>query len=171
MSFVPDKTKMRDPHGNWVTQGLFYDHNYDHKYAMYVLSWEDKTVDGIYYPSIKRLYLEMADPTEYEFATTYFLNWDHWNRICNNKVLRADVDKWREELELKLRSKGAKKMLKMAEEGNFNATKWVTDKGWAGARGRPSKEERKRELEKETRFAKELEDEAGRVVEFLKRKA
>lgn len=71
--FKPDKTKMKDTQGRPLTQSLFLEPNYNVDYAYYTMDDDDKNFKGKVYPSLKRLYLEMEDPTEYEFATTYLL--------------------------------------------------------------------------------------------------
>lgn len=83
----------------------------------------------------------MEDPVEYDFANTYLLGWQHWTRLCENKIIRAHIDLWREELELKLRSRAVKDMIRTAPE-SFQAAKWLADRGWSqrGA-GRPTKAE------------------------------
>jgi hypothetical protein len=140
-----DKSKLKDTMGRPLTQSLFLEPNYNVDYAYYTVDDEDKTYKGRVYPSLKRLYLEMEDPTEYEFATTYLLGWKHWNRLCENAIIRRHIDEWRIELELKLRAQGIRMMLDQAED-NQQAAKWLAEGAWAkrGA-GRPKKEELARE--------------------------
>lgn len=138
--FKPDKSKMKDKMERPLTLGLFLEVKYDKEFAMYSLGEEDKVYHGVTYPSLKRLYLEMEDPIEYKFATTYLLGWKHWQRICENAMLRRHVDEWRTELELKLAATGVEMMLEQAET-NMQAAKWLAERGWGkrGA-GRPKKE-------------------------------
>jgi hypothetical protein len=164
---VIDKSKMIDSTGRYLTQGLFYEIEYDHTFAQYTLASNDKEVGGRKYPSIKRLYLEMEDVTEYEFAQTYFVDYPHWQKICNNSQLRKEIDKWRVELELKLRARALRSLVGQAEKGNFNAAKYIAGKEWESKRGRPSKEEKAGVLKKEAALRDELADEASRVVDFL----
>jgi hypothetical protein len=142
---LPTKAQMIDTLNRPITQSLFLEIGYS-KSAIYTLKEDDYEYEGKTYPSIKRLYMAMEDPTEYDFANTHFLGWKHWQRICANTVVRQHVDEWREELEYKMRSTAAKQMIEMAKLGNYQATKWMADKGWGikGA-GRPSKEQVARE--------------------------
>src|SRR5690606_26329218 len=127
--------------GRQLTQSLFLEAGYS-DFAIYTLKEEDHTFKGKYLPSIKRLYLEMEDTTEYEFATTYFLSWDHWQRIVANKTFTGHVESWRKELALKLRARGIQQMIAKAEGGSLQASKWLADAGWdVRAAGRPSKAE------------------------------
>jgi hypothetical protein len=109
----------------------------------------------------------MEDVTEYEFAQTYFVDYPHWQKICNNSQLRKEIDKWRVELELKLRARALRSLVGQAEKGNFNAAKYIAGKEWESKRGRPSKEEKAGVLKKEAALRDELADEASRVVDFL----
>jgi len=159
-----DKTKFVDSGGRYISQGLFLELGYLPT-AYYTLKEYDHTWEGRLYPSLKKRYLELEDVTEYEFATKYLAGWKHWQKICDNKTVGAHVQEWREELEYKLRSRAAKKMLEQAEGGSYQATKWLLDRGWAtkGA-GRPSSEEKQRHLAIEAR----IQDEYAGDVQRLK---
>lgn len=148
---------LTDSSGKPLTQGLFLEIGYGDS-AIYTLKDNDYEYNGKFLPSIKRLYLEMEDVTEYEFANKHFLGWGHWQRICNNKVLRKYIDEWRVELELKLRARAAKLMLQQAEGGSYQAVKWLADRGWDTKRaGRPTKED----IESEKKAMARAESEYG----------
>ena len=111
------------------------------------------------YISIRKLYLEIADPTEYLFAKQVFGNYDHWKsffrgndtddigRLVQPMGWFSCVLDWRSELELSLRAKGLQQIIDRS--GNSANAKWLVDRGWTteGAvlgkksRGRPSKAE------------------------------
>lgn len=141
-----DKSKLKASNGVPLTQGLFLEIAYG-EFAVYTLKDDDFEYDGRVLPSLKRLYLEMEDIGEYEFATTHLLGWNHWQRICANKQLLKHVEEWRYELELKLRSRAIKDVIaKTRTEKGINAAKWIAEKGWdKGKVGRPSKAEEARE--------------------------
>lgn len=164
-----DKAKFKDKMGRYITQGLFIDFRYDETYAVYTLEDQDKEYKGVVYPSLKRIYLEAADPTEYVFANEHLYGWEHWLALKNNKELYKEIERWEEELEVKLRAKGVHAMLKMSEGSNFNAAKWVADGQWQQKRGRPSKEERDKERKIRERALAEAEDESARVLPFLRK--
>lgn len=162
-----DKSKFLDDQGRPLTQSLFLEINYDDKYAVYTLKGYDHTYKGNVYPSLKRLYLEANDPTEYLFATKYLFDYNQWNRICENVVLRKYVDEWRNELDLKMRSEGIREMLSLArsENGNFQAAKFLVERGWdkRGA-GRPSKAERDKLVAQDKRISTEFADDFARLA-------
>jgi len=161
---LPTKDKMIDSMGKFLTQSLFLEIGYS-DFAIYTLKDGDHEHNGKYYYSLKRLYLETEDPTEYEFANKYLCNWRHWQRLCENKVLRKYIDEWREELEVRLRSKGVRAAMLEANSGNFQAAKWVADRGWStrGA-GRPSKAEIEREKRIQAGIADEYEADVIRLI-------
>ena len=151
------REQMLDSMNKPLTQSLFLEIGYSDT-AVYTLKEIDHEHNGKTYPSLKRLYIEMADPTEYQFAITYLLGWRHWKRLCDNKLLRSHIDEWREELEVKLRCQGVKQAMIAAESGSFQAAKWLTDRGWANkGAGRPSKET----IEGEKKFQARIDSEYG----------
>jgi hypothetical protein len=160
----PDKEKMKDKMHRPLTQGLFLETQYG-PFAYYTLKDEDYEKDGVLYKSLKKLYLDIRDPIEYEFARTYLLGWDHWRRICANKQLKKEVDKWRYELELLIRSEAIAMIQDLAErDSSFQAAKFLADRGWEkNGRGRPRKED----IEHNTRLAQiingEYDDDLDRV--------
>lgn len=154
------KAIMLDTMGKYRTQSLFLELGYGDE-AVYTLKDYDHELNGKTYYSLKRLYLECEDPTEYEFANTHLLGWKHWQRMCENKVIRKHIDEWREELEVKLRSEAILEAIKQARGGTFQAAKWVADRGWnTRAAGRPSKAE----VEHEKKIMARIDNEYGEDV-------
>ena len=161
-----DKTRLKDDMGRPLTQSLFLEIGYHEDRAIYTLKDEDHEYKGNTYISLKKLFIAMEDPIEYEFATTYLLGWQHWQRLNANKALSKHFEEWREELELSLRSQGARAIIdQSADDKGFQAAKWLTDKGWDKRQaGRPSKSEKVRE----ERMQAKLDDEfKGDVVRLL----
>lgn len=160
-----DKSRLVDGQGKPLTQSLFLEIGYT-DFSVYTLKDIDYEYNGNTYPSLKRLYLEMEDPTEYEFANTHLLGWKHWQRLCENKQIAKHIDEWRLELEYKLRSKAVKMMLNSAHSGNYQAAKWFADRGWSNrGAGRPSKEDIERNKAIEVRIADEYNDDVVRLFQ------
>lgn len=159
--------------GNWYTQALFYELSYANKEnVMYTLKEHDIDVEingeVRHLPSIKRLFVECGDPTEYQFAITYLGGWAHWKRLCEKtKALHPYIEEWREELEIKMRSEGIRAMAEFAtQEKGMQAAKWLAEKGWSDKkRGAPSKEEKQRELHIATKIHKEVDDDLTRILQ------
>jgi hypothetical protein len=172
--WTPDRSKLKDVNGNPLTLSLFLEFNYN-SYAMYNLKDEDWEHKGKIYPSLKRLFLEMEDPMEYDFATKYLLGWKHWQRMYNNKKIAPYIDEWRNELNLKLQSAGVRQMIEMAlgEDPSYQATKYLADKGWTKKDvGRPkkqapvSKEDQHfhNNVAEDLKRLEKIDEEPGRVV-------
>jgi|TARA_R110000796_G_scaffold104371_1_gene214207 hypothetical protein len=159
------KTPFTTKGGNFITQALFLELSYnDTRYSIYTLDDDDKEFKGETYYSLKKLYLLCDDVTEYTFATTWLGGWQHWQRLLEKTTsLHPYIESWREELEVKLRSQGLLGVLESASNGNYNAQKYLTDKGWDTKRGRPSKEEVSGEKKKKAMIKSEVDEDAQRI--------
>lgn len=160
-----DKSKMVDSIGRPLTQGLFLEIGYDTD-AVFTLKEYDFKYKGKTYPSAKKLFVQLEDPTGYAFATKYLLGWDHWQRLLGNKQIAEHIDKWQEELEVKVKSQAIADMHSLAasESGNFSATKWLAESGWAKRSvGRPSKSEKERENRIADKVAAEFQSDLDRM--------
>lgn len=165
-----EKSRLVDTMGRPLTQSLFLEIGYT-DYSVYTLKEIDYTYKDKKYPSLKRLYLNEEDPTEYVFAEKHLLGWQHWKRLCENKVIAKHVDEWREELELKIRSQAVRDMQNLcaSESGNYSAAKFLADRGWEKrAAGRPSKAEKERHIRVEERIAQEFEADVIRLSDVRK---
>lgn len=165
-----DKSELVDTMGRPLTQSLFLEIGYS-DYAVYTLKEFDYTYKGKLYPSLKKLYVTEEDPTEYVFAEKHLLGWQHWKRLCENKVLAKHIEEWREELELKIRSQAVRDMMNLcaSESGNYSAAKFLADRGWEKrAAGRPSKAEKEKHTRVEERIAQEFEADVIRLADVRK---
>jgi hypothetical protein len=169
--YVVDKSKLLDDAGRPMTQALFLELGYNEKYAMFTLKEQDHIWNGKTYPSLKRLYLETEDPTEYEFATKYLLSWNHWKRIVDNKVIGRYIAEWRDELEVKLRSRAVRDIQRLceSESGSYQAAKYLADRGWdKRPAGRPSKEEQEKRMAIAHHIETEFENDVARMDDYRK---
>ncbi len=125
--------------------------------------------DGKTYVSMKRIYLEMEDVTEYEFALATLGSFTHWETLCKSPWFKEHLDQWRKELNLKIKARGVKAIMQAAiggEQPSFQAMKYLADNQYMekkSARGRPSKEDIKAELRKEVNINKTFKDDAERL--------
>ena len=139
---------------SWLSRALFVEM---HKQAgtdpaLVLYTLKDHEHEGK--PSLRALYLETADPTEYEFANKYLGGWDHWVDLQGCEWFKPHVLRWRTELELKLKSEALKRIRDEAEadgRNGFAANKFLLQNGWIdkaaepSRRGRPTKAEVKQE--------------------------
>jgi hypothetical protein len=160
-----DRAKGVDSVGKYITQGLFLEIGYNDN-AVYTLKDVDYTYKGVLYPSLKRLYLEFNDPTELLFAREHLLGWRHWQRLLENRAIRKHIDEWRFELDLQIRATAVREALVLSKNGNFNATKWLSDAGWVNkGPGRPSKAAIEKEAKIQSAIASEYEDDVVRMFQ------
>lgn len=145
-----DKSLFKDDRGRFYVQSLFLEDSYDVRYAVFTFDGEDKEYKDKTYISLKKRYLDWSDPTEYDFAQNWVFDWNHWQRLCNNKVIGRHIDEWRKELKLKLQAEGINTMINLATEQNsYQAAKYLAECGWdRNEKGRPSKEQIEGELKK-----------------------
>ena len=161
------ENRYKDTMGRWLTESLFYETASNQSMAVYTLKpYHLKTKDGRELMSLKQLYIDSADPTEYTFTTTHLGGWAHWQRLLNSVKLRPYFDEWREELEIMLRSQAVRSMMHTAvSEGakGTTAAKWLADKGWLEKRGRPTVAEKRKELKKQMMIKDEVAEDAERL--------
>lgn len=156
-------SKFRNASNARYLRSLFYENGTEDKsVVLYTL----KDEDYLGYPSLYRLYMETADPTEYEFATQYLDGWEHWKMMTQCTWFIPFVARWREELDLKIKSKSLRVVQKEADDSksknSFAANKMLIERAWekSGPKvrkvGRPTTEEVTGELKRRT-------DEAQRI--------
>lgn len=160
--------KFKDTMGRFRTQSLFWELKYEGYPPFFTLKDQDHEVGGVVYVSLRDLYLMYSDPTEYSFAMGVFGSLKCWYKIANNKELSEYVNRWRDDLEVKLRSEGVMAIRDLAtDEGSKSrlaAAKWLAEKGWEGKqRGRPSKQEIAKNSKTMTRVEEALSDDYDRI--------
>lgn len=140
-----DTNKFKNSSGAYLLRGLFYETTgADKTGVIYTLKDEDH--EG--YPSLKRLYMEVGDPTEYHFAINHLAGVEHWDRLCESTWFKPYIEQWRRELELRYRAEALNRIIEESKKetsaARFQANKFILDKGWAPSKkdsvGRPSKE-------------------------------
>ena len=159
--------------GRPLTKGLFFETTGEDKYGvMYTLKDKDHESKGVIYPSLYRLYIECSDPTEYEFANQHLDGWSHWQMISNSSWFKEHVDRWRWELELKLKAAAIRRIAEEAQgngRAKFAANKFLVDGGWTSKAdsknpvGRPTQERIKQEAERLNQIEQEILDDHQRL--------
>lgn len=169
MSTQRQRSDFLDVMGRYKTQSLFLETSYDPE-AFFTFDDVDKEYKGKTYLSLKRLYLQEADVTEYAFAEKYLAGWNHWKKICGNADLRKEIEAWRDELELKLTAQHLKNIQKLADDGNYNAAKYLANKEYMSGKGRPSKADKERAIKKASMIDEDTRQEGARILELVKGK-
>lgn len=170
--FVPDKTKFRNPMNGLYIRRIFLETSYrdnDKTPVQYTLRSQDHP-DG--YPSLYKLYIQLADPLEYQFAETYLESYEHWTKLCETNWFKPIIERWRNDLQAKLKTQALQKILRVSEDDShrnqFEALKIILAGGWKEKEprrkaGRPTKEEVKGQLQQTISDEKELLEELRRV--------
>jgi len=112
--YEANKAKLLDVTGRKLTSGLFEE-------------LADPTSG--YTPLFKlsdwrKVYVHIADPTDYEAAKTLIGSWEHWEALAANPRFKEHLESWRKEVAVKLRSQAIAHLRSQA----------ATDKGTAAAR-------------------------------------
>lgn len=130
-------------------KGLFFEQvNSDKATVLYTL--KDSEHEG--FPSFYQLYMTLDDPTEWEVSQNLVDGWDHWEALCACTWFKPYLERWRKELELRMKSKALKRIRTEASINSkeaLAANKYLLEKGWEpkdgkSGRGRPSKEDIKK---------------------------
>jgi len=136
----PFKTTM----GQWILKGIFFETTgSDKTHVKYTLKDEDH--EGL--PSLYRLYIDMEDVLEYEFANTHLGGWSHWEYLSNCTWFKPYISRWRKELTLKIQSRALRRLREDAESESSktsnSSNRYLLERGWLekNSKGRPSKDE------------------------------
>ena len=124
MKYPEHEDKLKDKLGRYRTMSLFREFYLQEKGQDPIWCLKDDDPQGTL-PSLKKFYMEVSDPTEYEFAMQAFGSWQHWLKIKSARAIQKFVEDWPIELEVKLRSEGIRAVTEEALVGRskFNAAK------------------------------------------------
>jgi hypothetical protein len=156
--------KFKDSMGRWYTKGLFWEMCFPENKARASYTLKESEHKGL--PSLKQLYLDSEDLTEYEFAVDHLGGWNHWKALRKCKWFAPHLADWQEELEVRVRSQGIKALIShsLSPKGQTSA-KWLAEKGWVDKkRGAPSKAEVNAELKQQAGIHAEVEGDLLRLV-------
>jgi len=148
---------MKDKEGRWLTKALFKDLASPDTIKRYPPKW---TLD-----EFRNLYLSENDPTEYKFAIKILGSWDHWQKMTESPSLSLYINKWREELEIKIKSDAIRDIVEFSKaDKGFQAAKWLADGEWNKRKaGRPTKAEVERNERIRTGIRDEIDEDEKRV--------
>ena len=138
----------RNANGVHLTKALFYEKSGDKANVLYTLKDTDITIGDSCFPSLYKLYMEMEDITEFEFAERYFENWEHWMLLCSLSWFSFRAERFRHDLELKLKLQALSHIIAVSRSSTrdaYGASKYILEKGYekkkANNVGRPSTEQ------------------------------
>lgn len=117
----------------WLIDGLFLESTQNgDEGCLYTLQPWDKRKNGKFYPSIHKLFVEMEDVSEWNFANTYFDGYQHWLLIKSKPWFKEYYQKMVEELNAKIAGKSVKRMLEQMEAGEASQSTlaYLANKGY-----------------------------------------
>lgn len=172
---LPPDRSFKNDFGVHFIKALFIEWDADRNTAIYTLSDKDRTIDGRFYPSLGKLYLEMEDPTEYIFSCSYLDGYVHWKKLCNSGIVSPFIKEWREQLELKIRAQALNNVRKKAENSqdkeSFQANKFLLSGQWKTPEekakvGRPSKATIRAEADKLVKEQSVFDEDFERIMSY-----
>ena len=128
----------------WLTEGLFLETSVSGEFALYTLQPWDKKQDGKHYLSIHKAFVEMCDPSEWQFANKYFDGYQHWLRVKEQKFFVPVYQAMLEEMQAKIQYTAIAKMLDAVYEGEASQATlaYLANKGYLdkAAVGKPKRQ-------------------------------
>jgi hypothetical protein len=163
-----DLKAFRDTMGRFRTESLFLEKKRNDKFPSY-FTLSDFDRDG--HISMRRKYLEIADPTEYEVGVRLLGDFKHWQVLCERDWFKEYVNGWRMELQAKLESEAISILKEVATDpkagGRVQAAKLLVERPWENKdrplRGRPSTLDKERYLKRAVGEAEEVEADHARL--------
>lgn len=172
--------KFKNSMGAHLLQALFFETTIDFQNkadVLYTLKLEDHDVTDVTtgeakrLPSLHRLYVELEDASEYEFAKKYFDGWSHWKKLCECNWFKPYLAEMREELDVKLKARALNTLRSVAEDktnkSSYMANKFIIEQGLGvkkDNRGRPSKDKIRAEAEKLFVTKSEVDEDFERIT-------
>lgn len=164
------KPVFRNASGQWLSKQLFFETTEDKSRVLYSLKPEDHKVGKIIYPSLRRLYMELGDETEFIFAETYFGGWPHWKRLLQSQWFLDHLVELREELSARNAAIHLNQIKQSAAQGNASSAKYLLEQGWLPKDkkvGRPTKEKIRQEAEKIALDSYDISDDLERISQEI----
>jgi hypothetical protein len=119
------------------TRALFYEFRNPALEPTYTVHFQDRKVGDKLYKSMRLVYINTCDPTEWTFVQKVCHgDWEYWNqlqRALNNYILKPkkdSVERWRKEMEVKMRSDALLAIYADSKSGGMSAVssaKWLAE--------------------------------------------
>ncbi len=163
-------SKFRDEYGRLLYSKLFYERTVPATRGKVLYTLKDQDHEG--FLSLYQRYLESNDPTEYAFATEYFESYEHWLTLTGQAWFKPFLERFRRDLETRIRSKALKAIIVESKSGSknaFMANKYLLEKGWKdtpkSSKGAPTKLDIANAAKTIAEDEKKLEEDYLRVVD------
>ena len=140
-------------HGRYRTRSLFWEYRREGYDYLFTLKDHDYNNGR----SLNHIFLELDDPTEYKIASEIFVSLQHWKELSNLEWFRPFLEKWRDELEIRIRAEALLNLRKQSKIST-SAAQFLSKGAWMMSRGRPSKAEKERIMKKEILIHEEADE-------------
>lgn len=115
--WIANKALVTDSTGRRLTVGLFRELSGEPSSPFSLEDW-------------RRVYTDLADPTDYKAAMALIGQWEHWTMLLDCKPFMEHLEKWRAEVVVKLRSEGVEQLRRQAKDlKGTAAAKWLAEQG------------------------------------------
>lgn len=119
----------------------------------------------------RKIFVDTGDITEYDAAIKFFGSWEDWETFKRNwPYFRTTIlKKWKEELEIKLRSDAVREMVRQSKASHA-AARWIAEGGYKpkAGKGRPAKAEVEAEENIRAAVVDNTDDDVARVRNGMK---
>lgn len=90
----------------------------------------------------RQVYVEVSDPTDYKAAMVLIGQWEHWTMLTECKAFAEHLEKWRNEVNTKLRSEAFDNLRKQARDPKGTAAaRFLAEQGEGPKKRGPKKKE------------------------------
>lgn len=117
-------TQYKNNSGQFLLKGLFKETS-THPNTPPAYTLQEKDRGDL--KSLYLLYLQANDPLERNFAKAYLGGWNHWKKLTSSLWFKPIIERWREELDTKIRAEALINIRELAETSDGN-TKYQVNK-------------------------------------------
>lgn len=118
----------------------------------------------------RKTFVEIGDPTGYQWSMQYLKDYDHWLHLMKNSFwFREAVEDWLVELKAKLKAEGIQAIRKQARDSDNPslaqaAAKYLANEEWdKKEKGRPTNAQIQAAVKQQTRKRTEEDDDLERI--------
>lgn len=118
----------KNSNGVYLSKSLFLEEAQTDTRAHVCYTLKDEDYQNL--PSLRRLYLEISDPSEYRFAMTHLGGWKHFELLASQDWFLEYLNRWRRELRAKLSSEALVRIHQIASGETptaFAANKYILE--------------------------------------------
>jgi hypothetical protein len=164
----------KDTRGRWLTIALFADHDKSNPDLIEPPFTLIRDVEGKV--NAHKTFIELGDPTGYEWATRYLHSFEHWEHLMKLSWFQEWYTRASRELHAKMRAAAIRSIEKISTEASSDAqrlaaAKYLAERPYekadldkkAAKRGRPSSAEKQGALNEAIRLDSETAAELERV--------